>query len=379
MSSIYLDYSSATPLDKSVAKKMRLTENIFANPSTKYASGREASQLLESSRKKIAMFFGANTDEIIFTSGATESNNLAILGSARKAKQGRIISIETEHSSIRGPVMQLSKEGFSVDWCKVDKAGRVNVADFISLLRKDTVLVSISYANGEIGTILQIAKLVQEVRKFEKANSCKIIFHTDASSALALLSCDVSRLGIDLLTASSAKIYGPKGIGLLYVRRKTQLQQLMYGGNQESGLRAGTESLPLVVGFASAVELIAANKASSTAKYQQYYISCMHNLEELDFIENGHPEDRLYSVLSICFEGLNGEDLVAYLDAQGFEVSTGAACEASNDEPSSALMAIGRTRAQAQGSLRISFGRSTTPKQVDLLQKCLKKTISALL
>ncbi len=379
MNRTYLDYAAATPLDATVAKKMHEAEKLFANPSSQYASGREARNLSDSSRKNIAMFFGANSDEVIFTSGATESNNLAILGAARAAGKGKIISLATEHASVREPIAQLAKEGFDIAWCKVDSKGKINLEDFKRQLSKDTILVSISYANSEIGTIEPIAKIAQIIRKFEQGNATKIIFHTDASGAVATLNCDVSRLGVDLLTCSAAKVYGPKGVGLLYVKRNTKLLQLIYGGSQELGLRAGTENISLICGFSQALTRVHEHKEIDSKKYQQLYVQCIHNLEGVSYIENGHPADRLHMIVSLCFEGVNGENLVAYLDANGFEVATGAACEASSDKPSAALLAIGRTKLQAQGSLRVSFGRTTTSKDIDRFVECLKKTISTLL
>lgn len=378
MNRVYLDYAAATPLDSTVVKKMHEVEKLFANPSGQYASGREARDLLDSSRKRIAMHFGASSDEIVITSGATESNNLAILGAARAVGKGKIISIATEHTSVREPIKQLKNEGFDIAWCQVDKTGKINLEEFKKQLTKDTVLVSVSYANSEIGTIQPISKIAQIIRKFEQTNQVKIVFHTDASGAVATLSCDVSRLGVDLLTCSAAKIYAPKGVGLLYVKRNTRLQQLLYGGSQELGLRSGTENITLINGFCQALIRVQEQKSIDTEKYKQLYIQCIHNLEGIDYLENGHPKDRLYAIVSLCFENVNGENLVAYLDANGFEVATGAACEASSDKPSAALLAIGRTKAQAQGSIRISFGRNTTSKDVDRLVECLKKTIFTL-
>lgn len=378
MNRIYLDYAAATPLDPSVAKKMREAEKHFANPSTAYSSGREAKELLDKYRKNIAMFFGVNTDEIVFTSGATESNNLAILGAARAAGKGRIISIATEHTSVRSPLQQLQQEGFEVVMCKLDKHGRIVLSDFEKLLSYDTKLVSMNLASSEIGTIQPIHKLAALIKKFEQNNGTKIVFHTDASAAISTLNTNVSQMGIDLLTMSAAKIYGPKGIGILYVRRKTNLEQIFFGGKQEAGLRSGSESLPLVAGLATSLELAKQNKKKDSERYKQLYVKTMLELEGLDFIENGHPDERLFSVLSICLRRVSGENIVAYLDAQGIEVATGAACEASNDQPSAALLAIGRTPEQAQGSLRVSFGNHTKLSDIDNLIKCLKNTISTL-
>ncbi|MBA3679389.1 cysteine desulfurase [Candidatus Saccharibacteria bacterium] len=375
---LYLDYAAATPLDPRVVKEMHRVEKLFANPSSNYQSGRDARNEIALARKKIAMFFGANSEEIVFTSGATEANNLAILGAARASEKKEIISIATEHASVRKPLEQLEKEGFTIHWCAIDSTGRVNQKAFENLLSQATALVTINYANSEIGTIQQIAKLVKIVRAYEKCNGTKIIFHTDASTALSLLNCDVNRLGMDLLTCSAAKIYGPKGVGLLYVRRGVNLTPLMYGGSQEGGVRSGTENINLIVGFSIALLLVQELRKKDAEKYQQLYVRCMLELSKITLLENGHSKDRIFSLVSICLNGISGENIVAYLDAHKIEIATGAACEASNDMPSAALLAIGRTKDQAQGSIRISFGRQTKNSDIDKLIECLKKTISAL-
>lgn len=377
---IYLDYAAATPLDKVVAKAMHEAEQFFGNPSSPYASGRESKELLSTARKSIAMHIGANAQEVVFTSGATESNTMAILGGARAVGQGHVISIGTEHASVRESILQLEREGFTVDWCPVDKYGRVDQKAFAELLRDDTILVSIAYASSEIGTIQSLRKVSQIVRKHETITGKKILFHTDASAAVSTLNCDASSLGVDLMTISSAKIYGPKGIGLLYVKRGTNLQAIMWGGSQESGQRSGSESLPLIVGMAKALEIVKKFREDDVKKYRELHTNFMHSVGSLNgWLENGHPKDRLYNVASLCISGVNGENLVAYLDVAGFEVATGAACEASNDKPSAVLIAIGRSEREAQGSLRISFGRTTTHKDIDSFVEGLKKVTGTLL
>lgn len=378
MKQVYLDYAAATPIDKEVTKAMQAAEAYFANPSAQYASGRAAKDQLAMARKNIAMFLNANTDEIIFTSGATEANNLAILGSTRAVGAGNVVSVKTEHASVREPINQLKAEGFTITWAKVNKDGLLGLEELTKSLNKDTKLISIAYANSEFGTIQPIAKIVKIVRDFEKANNCKIIIHTDASAAALSLNCDVARLGIDLLTISGSKIYGPKGIGALYIKRGTKLKPIIYGGAQENSTRAGSESLPLVVGFSEALNLVKQNSSACEQQFKNLYNTIRTELEDENFIATGSSKKRLFSIASYIFEGISGEDLVAYLDAKGFEVSTGAACEASNKKPSAGLLALGYSSTEAQGSLRVSFGRSTTTGEVYNFTKALKQTLLVL-
>ncbi len=378
MKQVYLDYAAATPIDREVVQAMQAAMADFTNPASPYTSGRNARKELQNARKKLAMFLGANLDEIIFTSGASESNNLAILGTARTKVKGEIISVQTEHSSIREPLSQLENEGYKVKWCEVDKNGRINESQFAKLLTKKTIMVSISLANSEYGTIEDISRLSRIVHQFNEQEKCNILFHTDASAAALVQNCTISRLGVDLLTLSSAKVYGPTGIGLLYVRRGTEIQPLIYGGNQESGLRAGTESVFLAVGFAKAVELIQKYQKKDDEHFRELYTQLSKYFEQKGIQLNGDQKKRLYSILNVSFNNLNGEDLVAYLDIQGFEVSTGAACEVSNQLPSKALLSLGLSKKYAQGSLRISFGRTTTKSDLSAFTKALDATLTIL-
>ncbi len=376
----YLDYAASTPTDKTVLQAMHAVENNFANPSAQYASARQAAKLITASRKQIAGFFGANSEEIIFTSGATESNNLAILGAARAInKKGQIISIATEHASVREPLNQLTKEGYEVVWCKIDGHGRISLAEFDKLLNYDTVLVTINYASSEIGTVQQIAKLSQIIKRHEQSNGTKVVFHTDASAAVQVLNCDVARLGVDLMTIGGSKIYGPKAIGLLYIKRGTKINPIIFGGKQESSVRSGSQNTNQIVGLAKSLQVLLGRRKQDLENYREQYTNLMHNLSfDIDIIENGHPKDSIFSICSFCIKDAKGEDLVAYLDAAGFEVATGAACEASSNQPSPALLAIGRSEQEANGSLRVSFGRVTTHKDIDNFCKSLKNTLNAL-
>lgn len=378
MKRVYLDYAAATPIEPEVATAMQEAMVNFANPASLYTSGRSAKTELQKHRKALAMFLGANADELVFTSGASESNNLALLGAARKRGKGEIISSLAEHSSIREPLKQLEKEGYIIHWCPVDRKGRVKREEFSKLLNKNTILVSLSLANSEFGTIEDIAGLVEIVRNAETKNKNKILFHTDASAAALLNNCNVARLGIDFLTLSSAKIYGPNGVGLLYLRRGSSVKSQIYGGSQENGLRAGSESLFLVAGFAKAIEIVQKRHKQDEAHFLKLYANLAKYFQQKNIPLNGDSKRRLHSIVNVSFDSLNGEDLVSYLDSLGFEVSTGAACEVSNQLPSTALLALGLSQDEAQGSLRISFGRTTRLEDITVFTKALNTTLTIL-
>lgn len=362
---VYLDYAAATPLDERVADVISKTQASFANPSARYQSARLANEKLVEAHKLVGMFLGANSDELVFTSGATESNNLAILGSARAIGNGHIVSIATEHTSVRGPLKQLVAEGFTVTNCPIKQTGLVDLNKLSKCLLEDTILVTISYANSEIGTIQPLSKINAIIREHEKKYNKKILFHTDASSAALLLSCDVSRLGVDLLTLGGSKLYGPKSSGALYVKRGTKLQPVMFGGGQQFGVRAGTEDVAQIYGLAKVLAIVQESRRQDETRFESLYNCLIDEVNKrMEPIISGHQSKRLHNIVSLIFDGLNGEDLVAYLDAAGYEVSTGAACEASSDKPSQALLALGYSERQAQGSLRVSFGRQTHISQV---------------
>ena len=379
MKRIYLDYAAATPLDNSVKITMDKVSGVFANPSSQYALGREAKEVLDAARKEVAKFLGVKPAEVVLTSGATEANNLAIFGIAGNHKKGRIISIATEHASVREPLQRLKHGGYDVQLCGVDPSGKVDADKLAQLLTPDTVLVSVAYASGEIGTIQPIANIVRSVRKFEAANKCKIAVHTDASAAALLLPCDVSRLGIDLLTLSAAKTYGPMGIGCLCVCSGTELTPMITGGDQEFGRRAGTPAVNLAIGFASSLQVALESRKKDTGNFAalaKEFISILTSKGATNIV--GHPKHRLANIITLSFAGINGEDIVAHMDAAGFEIATGAACEAAKAEPSQALLALGLSESEAQGSIRVSFGRETAKVDVRRAAKALLDTLDRL-
>jgi len=374
---IYLDYAASTPIDGNVAAVMHDSEKLFSNPSAQYESARHAKELLNQARKDCAMFLQCNAEEIIFTTGATESNNIAIQGVVLQHRTGRVISVSTEHSSVTGPLDFLESQGYDVVYTKLTSKGQLDLDEFANSLNDETVLVTISYANSEIGNVAPIAKIAQIIKSYNNSRKTNIILHTDASAAALSLSCDVARLGVDLLTLGGAKIYGPRTGGILYKKRGVDLRPIIFGGSQESRLRPGTESIDMVAGMAEALNQIKIQRKQDIVNFKEFHKLLFEEFDNksLPYIYNGHPKDKIYNVANVSFDGQSGEDFVAKLDAMGFEVATGAACEASNDEPSRALIAIGRTNSEAQGSLRISFGRGTKQDHIKRFVEALSGII----
>lgn len=375
---LYFDFAAATPLDPEVEKAIESYKFLYANPSAKYSSGREAKKKLESFRKQIAKSINCNHEEIIFTSSSTESNNLALFGICNNIDSGRIISIRTEHPSVYEPLIQLQQKGYKIDWCEIDKYGRVDLDHLASLIKPDTILVTIQCANSMTGTIQPISKISSIITQAKKDNKSIPVLHVDATGAQPSIHIAVDRLGADLITLSSSKIYGP-ACALLYVKRGTDLKPLIFGGKQEHGLRAGTENMQSIAGFAFAMQILDRRRKQDAINYQKLYHYFINEISKnTDFVTFGHPKERVYNVANIAFDNINGEDLVAYLDAMGVEVSTGAACLANNEKPTRILLAMGAEESIAQGSLRISFGRETTIQDIDMLVKSLQTIIKKL-
>lgn len=357
MKRIYLDYAAATPVDEKVKEAMEpFWSKEFANPSSIHQEGKKAKEVLESSRKAIASLIGAKPGEIIFTSGATEANNLAIFGSAR----GDVITTTIEHPSILEPIKKLEKEGREVTYLKVGEDGIISPEDVRRALRQETVLVSFGYASSEIGTIQPIA----EIGKMLKNHNC--LFHTDASQAAGFLNLNPQYLGVDLMSVNGAKIYGPKGIGFLYKRRGVELSPLISGGGQEEGVRAGTENIPLIAGLAKAFELSEKNKKEESRRLsdlRDYFIASLS--EKIPGVKlEGHPARRLPNNVNISVAGLDPEALVISLDQKGIAASTGFACASSHLYKSH------------QNSLRISLGRDTKKEDLDFTIKVLKEIVA---
>ncbi len=377
MKHIYLDHASTTPVRPDVVEAMTpyLTEH-FGNPSSIYPLGQEASDAVAAARETLAGIIGATPREIFFTSGGTESDNWALKGFARaNAAKGRhIITSAIEHHAVLHTCEALEREGFEVTYLPVNEHGLVSVDEFKAAMRPDTILASIMFANNEIGTIEPIRALAAA------AHEKNVTFHTDAVQAFGHEPIDVKELGIDLLSASSHKIYGPKGVGLLYVRKGVKLQNLLDGGQQERGRRGSTENVPGIVGFAKAAELAAAE--ISTEHDRQLALrdhAIRRILDEIPSCKlNGSWESRLANNVNFSFEFIEGEGMLLQLAARGICVSSGSACTSGSLDPSHVLLAIGLPHEIAHGSLRMTIGRDTTLEDIDFAVDSLKTTLQNL-
>jgi len=397
-------------MDKRVKKAMEpyWTEN-FGNPNAIYKEGLIARSAVETAREDIAKILGARAKEIIFTNGGTESDNLAIFGVVKNFKSGHIITTKFEHHAVLNSCKQLEKEGFEVTYLDVGKEGVVNPKDVEKALRPETILVSIMYANNEIGTVQPIREIAKAIRIFKKSGRGKLLslslpageagtdeegnpteskfsssvfpyFHTDACQAPGYLDLNVERLGVDLLTINGSKIYGPKGIGLLYAKNGIKLEPLLYGGEQEKKIRPGTENVPAIVGLAEALKIAEQEREKESArlvKLRDYFINRL--LGEIPkTVLNGHPTQRLPNNINVSILDAEGESIVLYLDEAGVACSTGSACTSESLEPSHVILAIGKPRAYAHGAMRFSLGRSTTKKDIDYVIKVLPDIIKKL-
>lgn len=362
---IYLDYAATTPVDPRVAQCMiecLLPAGEHGNPSSGHDFGRRARALVEKARVQVAKSIGARPENIVWTSGATESNNLAIFGVARfHADQGRhLISARTEHKAVLDPLKQLEREGFEVTYLKPGADGVIHPEQVIESLRSDTRLVSLMHVNNEIGVITDVAAIGRSCR--ERG----VLFHVDAAQSAGKLPLDVEASCIDLLSLTAHKTYGPKGIGALYVRRKPPvgLRPIMHGGGQESGLRSGTLATHQIVGMGAAFEIAAAERDSDVQRLRVLRDKLWRGIGALGDVElNGHPEHRVAGVLNVSFQGVEGESLQFAL--RELAVSTGSACSSASDEASYVLRALGRSDQLAQSSLRFSLGRFTTDADID--------------
>jgi len=375
---IYLDYAATTPIDSKVFSAMLpYFKKEFGNPSNLYRLGRNASHTVTEATKTIAGILGCRPDEFIYTGSATEADNLAILGVARGSQSptlaSKIIVSQIEHKGILAVCDALEKEGFEIVKLPVLKNGLVDLNKFKKELNDRTILVSITMADSETGTIQPIEKISSIIKNFEIENllkiensKLKIYFHTDASQAAGYLDLDVNKLGVDLMTLSAHKIYGPKGIGGLYVRKGTNIKPIIYGGGQQGQLRSGTENVPGIVAFAQALSLCKKYKRTGALRIKKM----RDTLEKGIFksipkvILNGHPTERLPNFLNISILDVEGEALLLYLDELGIMVSTGSACNSLNLEPSYILAALGNSHEHIHGSLRFTLGNKNTMRDV---------------
>jgi cysteine desulfurase len=383
MQRIYLDHSATTPVDPRVLAAMMpyLTEN-YGNASSVHLFGQQARSAVDKSRRQIASLIGARPNEIVFTSGGTEANNLAIRGvcEAAEAHGQHIITSAIEHSSARGPIDQLEKKGWEVTRLPVYDDGIVRVEDVRDAIRTNTVLISVMLANNEIGTIQPVAEIGALVRERRDDGHRHLWFHTDAVQAAGRIPIDVDALGCDLLTLSAHKMYAPKGAGALFVRRGVRLLAQNVGGHQERERRAGTEPVANIVGFGAAAELAKQemfDRNEHTRRLRDRFEGGVSQRIE-DIVFNGKREQRLSHVSNISFRFIEGEGLLIHLDLQGVAVSTGSACSSGTLEPSPVIRALGRDEELARGAIRFSFGKDNTDEDVDRVLEVLPRAVESL-
>jgi cysteine desulfurase len=377
MKRIYLDYAATTPTDPQVVKAMEpYFFDKFGNPSSIHTEGQEAKKAIEDARERLASFSGAKPDEIVFTSGGTESNNFAIMGVAyaQEKKGNHIITTAIEHHAVNEPCKILEKRGFKITYVGVDKYGLVNPDEIKKEITDKTILVSVMHANNEIGTIQPIAQIGRIAK--EKG----IYFHTDAVQTIGHIPVNVNELNVDLLSLSAHKFYGPKGVGALYIRKGTRIERFLHGGDQERGRRASTHNTPGIVGLGKAIELCQQN-LDGEAKFQ---ISLRNRLiQEIpqkisEVYLNGHPTQRLPNNVNFSIKYIEGESILLNLDMLGIAASTGSACTSSSLEPSHVLLAIGLSHEIAHGSLRLTLGRWSKEEDIDYLLEHLPKIVEKL-
>ncbi|MBE2926024.1 cysteine desulfurase family protein [Anoxybacillus flavithermus] len=378
MERIYLDHAATSPVHPQVVEAMvPYMTTYFGNPSSIHSFGRETRRALDEARETIAKTIGAKANEIIFTSGGTEADNLAIIGVAMANRErGRhIITTSVEHHAVLNTCKYLQKQGFDVTYLPVDEHGIISIEQLKSALRDDTVLVSIMFGNNETGVLQPIHDIVQLLHDHD------VYFHTDAVQAYGLVPIDVHELGIDLLSVSSHKINGPKGVGFLYVREGVRLTPHIYGGEQERKRRAGTENVPGIVGLQKAAELAQQMMSEKRALYEQFQRIMLTTFERegIHYAVNGHETNRLPHVLNVAFFGTNVEALLVNLDLAGIAASSGSACTAGSIDPSHVLVAMyGNDSERIRSSVRFSFGYGNTIEQVERAAYDIAKIVKRL-
>ncbi|HOO23194.1 MAG TPA: cysteine desulfurase NifS [Clostridia bacterium] len=374
---VYLDNSATTRLDDEVLTSMLpYFSDVYGNASSLHGFGRDALAAVDEARASLARLINAKPNEIYITSGGTESDNWALRGTAHAyRKEGRhIISTKIEHPAVMQTLQALEKEGYSVTYLDVDADGRVTLDELKKAVRDDTILVSVMFANNEIGSIQPIA----EIGAFCREEG--ILFHTDAVQAMSSIKIDVQKLNIDMLSLSAHKFHGPKGIGLLYIRSGVRIDRLIYGGHQERSYRAGTTNTPGIVGMAKALEMAVNDMEKNNAKIKRlrdYFVDRV--LKEIPYSKlNGGTEHRLVNNANISFDFIEGESILMLLDLEGIAVSSGSACSSGSLEPSYVILALGRKMEEAHSSIRFSFGKENTMEEVDYTIEILKATVAKL-
>ena len=374
---VYLDYSATTPVKEEVLNAMLpYFREQFGNASSLYTIGLESKDAIEEARTQTAGLIGADPKEVYFTGGGSESDNWALISAAESLqKKGKhIITSRIEHHAILHTCQYLETRGFEVTYLGVDKEGFVRPEDLEKAIRPDTILISIMMVNNEIGTVEPIAELARIAKEH------KILFHTDAVQAAGNVPIDVKELGVDLLSLSSHKIYGPKGIGAMYIRKGVRLPGFIHGGEQEKGKRAGTENVPAIIGFGKAAELAAEHLEEHIAKKKELrdYLTSRIEQEIPDVIINGSRTERHPGNCNVTFKYIEGESILLLLDSMGIAVSTGSACSSKSLEPSHVLAAIGVNDELIHGTIRFTVGEYTTKEDLDYTVDCLKKVVARL-
>jgi cysteine desulfurase len=383
MRRVYLDHSATTPIDPRVLSAMLpYLADRFGNASSVHSFGQEARAAVDRARRQVSALIGARPNEIVFTSGGTEANNLAVAGLCEAAEfHGRhIITSAIEHPSIRGAIESLEKSGWEVTRLPVYEDGIVRINDVRAALRSDTVLVSVMMANNEIGTIQPIAEIGALVRGERERGHRHLFFHTDAVQAAGRISIDVESLGCDLLSLSAHKLYAPKGTGALFVRRGVRLAPQQVGGHQERERRAGTESVSNIVAFGVAAELAqqeVSQRSNHTLRLRDRFEKEVTRRID-DIVFNGDRKHRLPHLSNISFRFIEGEGLLIHLDMQGVAVSTGSACSSGTLEPSPVIRALGRDEELSRGAIRFSFGKDNTDEDVDYALEALTRAVESL-
>ncbi|WHE07980.1 cysteine desulfurase NifS [Thermoanaerobacterium thermosaccharolyticum] len=376
MNRIYLDNAATTPMKpEALNSMMPFFDNRFGNPSSLYSYGQEAKKAIEEARDRVAAAIGANADEIFFTSGGTESDNWALIGAAYalKNKGNHIITTSIEHHAVLHTCQYLEKQGFEITYLPVDEYGLVDPNDLKEAIKDNTILVSIMYANNEIGTIEPIEELAKV------AHEKGVLFHTDAVQAVGNVPIDLKKLDIDMLSISAHKIYGPKGVGALYIKKGVRIDSLIHGGAQERNRRAGTENVAGIVGFGTAIELITKNIDEHIKKLTRLRDKLIDGILKIPYTRlNGHPNKRLPGNVNVSFEFVDGESLILSLDMEGICVSSGSACTAGSIDPSHVLLAIGLPEEIAHGSLRLTIGEENTEEEIDTVINKLPKIVDRL-
>ena len=372
---IYLDNAASTQIHDDVLESMLpYLKEQYGNPSSIHRYGRLSRKAIEKARKHVASLINADPSEIFITSGGTESNNTALRGIATKHSSGQIITSSIEHDAILEPCKKLSQEGFDVVYLPVDNFGMISLSDLKDFLSEKTRIVSIMFGNNEVGTIQPITEIAKLCHEYG------VVFHTDAVQAVGKVPIDVNELGVDLLSISSHKLYGPKGIGALYVKKGTLLNPMILGGGQEHGLRSGTENVANIVGFGKACDIAKTNLDENIFHLKKLRDILVQNVSDgiSQVTVNGHPKSHLPNNAHFTFLGVNGEDLIIKLDEYGIAASTGSACSVHTQKASHVLHAMGFSHEQITGSLRLTTGMFNNEKEIEETVEILKKVVEEL-